>query len=122
MSAILVSTSLVILLVLPGSRASAEQAPACLPIPVFERGQVVRRVCIEHDEARDVTRLDLGDQWVPTIFSETPDRPQSYRQTFVALANERIGEGRSWDTARRDRYFELYGIFPQHRGRARPAP
>ena len=58
------------------------------------------------------TLLDLGDGWAPAIFSETLDHPQPYRRTFVALANERIGEGRQWDTARRNRYFELYGIFP----------
>jgi hypothetical protein len=59
-----------------------------------------------------VTTVDLGDHWAPEIFSETGDHPQSYRARFVALANEDLGEGRDWDVARRDRYFELYGIFP----------
>jgi len=58
------------------------------------------------------SRVDLSDEWTPATFSETAERPQSYRATFLALANERIGEGRAWDTARRDRYFELFGIFP----------
>ena len=58
------------------------------------------------------TTVDLGDRWAPEIFAETSDRPQSYRRTFVALANEEVGQGREWDVARRDRHFELYGIFP----------
>ena len=59
------------------------------------------------------TVIDLGDDWAPSIFdAENADQPQPYRATFVALANERIGDTRPWDAARRDRYFELYGIFP----------
>lgn len=56
--------------------------------------------------------LDLGDEWTPQILSETADLPQSYRGTFVALANQRVGTGSEWDSARLDRYFELFGIFP----------
>jgi hypothetical protein len=59
-----------------------------------------------------LTVVDLGDDWAPGIFSETADQPQSYRATFVALENEHIGDTRAWETARRDQYFELFGIFP----------
>lgn len=58
------------------------------------------------------TSIDLGDAWAPRIFSETPEWPQSYRATYVALANERPGEGDEWETERSDRYFELFGISP----------
>ena len=56
------------------------------------------------------TVIDLGDDWAPAIFSETDARPQSYRSRLVALANERPDAAD--ETARRDRYFELFGIFP----------
>jgi hypothetical protein len=90
---------------------AAAVAPACTPIPLFENGGALRTVCAEQ-AARDFTVLDLHDEWVPAIFSETADQLQSYRQIYVALANERLGTGREWETARYDRYFELYGIFP----------
>jgi hypothetical protein len=68
-------------------------------------------VPVGHD-ATGSTVVDLRDEWVPDILSETVDLPQSYRRTFVALANQQIGTGSQWDAARRDRYFELFGIFP----------
>jgi hypothetical protein len=57
-----------------------------------------------------LTVLDLGDDWAPRIFSETNDLPQSHRKQFVALANQRpdAAGGSAW----RDRFYELYGIFP----------
>jgi hypothetical protein len=60
----------------------------------------------------ETTVVDLADEWTPQILSETADLPQSYRRTFVALANQRVDAGSEWDTARRDQYFELFGIFP----------
>jgi hypothetical protein len=84
---------------------------SCDLVPLYEHGNVVGQVCADKN-AGGATVLDLGDEWAPAIFSETPEHPQPYRRTFVALANERLGEGRQWDAARRDRYFELYGIFP----------
>jgi hypothetical protein len=56
--------------------------------------------------------IDLGDDWVPRILTETPEAPQAYREMFVAIANERFGDGAEWEGARRDRYHELFGIFP----------
>lgn len=99
--------SLILLLtgVVPASKAD------CALVPLYEQGRVVGQVCADNNDGA-VTILDLGDEWAPAIFAETPDHPQSYRRTVVALANERIGEGGQWVTARRDRYFELYGIFP----------
>ena len=39
-------------------------------------------------------------------------REQEYRATFLDLANERVGQGSRLRTARLDRYYELFGIFP----------
>lgn len=58
------------------------------------------------------TVIDLRDEWTPRVFSETAEQPQSYRSTFIALAAERAGEAPEWETARRDRHYELFGIFP----------
>ena len=97
---------------IPGARAAGSDPPgACSTVPLFEAGHAVRPVCAEQRNA-DFTVVDLADEWTPAVFTETPDRPQGYRGTFIALANERFGAGREWETARRDRYFELYGIFP----------
>jgi hypothetical protein len=34
------------------------------------------------------------------------------RSTFIALANERLGATKGWETARGERFYELFGIFP----------
>ena len=96
-------------LVLGGvSRASA--AP-CSPVPVYDAGTTLGAICAEAPEP-DLVMVSLDDGWAPRILSETPELPQAYRVTFVALANERIGPEHSWDDARRDRHFELFGISP----------
>lgn len=83
----------------------------CSKVPVFDHGQSVGEICADAPHP-GLTLVDLSDAWAPAVFSETPEQRQPYRQTFVDLANERIGQGREWETARRDHYFELFGIFP----------
>ncbi len=34
--------------------------------------------------------VDLSDEWAPFIFSEEEGKPNRYRQTFIALANNRV--------------------------------
>ncbi len=96
---------------LSGPLVAVRNETACTTAPLYDNGKILARVCTEKKDV-DVALLNLDDEWTPGIFSETPERPQIYRGTFVALANDRIGEGRHWDPARRDRYFELFGIFP----------
>jgi hypothetical protein len=96
---------------LAGESSAVADGAACATVPLFENGSVARQVCGEQNNT-GFTLLDLRDDWAPAIFAETSDRPQSYRRTFIALANEQIGQGREWGTARRDRYLELFGIFP----------
>jgi hypothetical protein len=81
----------------------------CRPVQVMDNGRPAGTTCLDRPSP-GMTVLDLGDAWTPRIFSDAPDRPQAYRATFIALANEHL-EGAT-ASARRDRYYELYGIAP----------
>lgn len=86
-------------------------ASGCTAVPLFESGRPTSMVRAESPPA-DVVVLNLSDDWAPALFSESPELPQPYRPTFLALANQRPGTGRAWDIARQDRHYELFGIFP----------
>jgi hypothetical protein len=98
-------------------RATADEAAAdCdAPVPLFEAGREVGRVCVEGARHQGLTVVDLSDDWVPLVFRD-PDNlvqlPQPYRATYVALANEEFQRGADGDRPRRDAFLELYGIFP----------
>lgn len=89
----------------------ADHASTCQPIPVFDRGMRQGDLC-DPIAAVGTTLLDLGDDWAPAAFSESPELPQPYRATFVGLANERPESGEGGGLAATDRYYELFGIFP----------
>ncbi|HEY8923526.1 MAG TPA: peptidoglycan-binding protein [Polyangia bacterium] len=92
--------------------AAAETAHLpCDRVALYGGGRTVEQVCAEAP-GEDVVVLELGDDWTPLMFSDTPDRPLAYRSTFLALANERLESEAGLRTARRDRYFELFGVFP----------
>jgi hypothetical protein len=60
---------------------------------VVESSAHVRKK-IDEAQAAGFTDVDLSDEWTPFIFSESdgpgrPVKPNSYRNTFVALANDR---------------------------------
>ncbi len=84
-------------------------------VPVLEAGREVGRVCVADAPRYGLTILDLSDDWVPLVFRD-PDnlvqRPQPFRGTYVALANEEYPPGPEGDRARHDAFLELYGIFP----------
>jgi hypothetical protein len=85
---------------------------------VFEAGREVGRVCVEDARRYGLTLLDLSDDWVPLVFRDPENlvqRPQPYRGTYVALANEEYPPGPEGDRARHDAFLELYGIFPSFR-------
>ncbi len=53
-----------------------------------------RRESVAEARAQGLLDVDLSDEWAPFIFSESdgansPVKPNRYRQTFVALANDR---------------------------------
>lgn len=92
---------------------AAEPAACPDPVPVFVDGVETRRVCAEEAGRAGLTVVDLSDDWVPLPLRAVDDHP--YRATYVALANEELGDGPAWARARQDRFFELYGIPPSFR-------
>jgi hypothetical protein len=84
----------------------------CPSVPLYDHGRVSSYLCAGTAVQAGLTVLDLSNGWAPTLFSEQADLPQPYRPMYIALANERLGGSKEWDTARRDRYYELFGISP----------
>jgi hypothetical protein len=84
----------------------------CLSVPVYEQGRVSSYLCAGAAAQAGLTVVDLSNGWAPRLFSEQADLPQPYLPMYIALANERLGAGKEWDTARGDRYYELFGISP----------
>ena len=66
------------------------------------------------DNARrdGLTVVDLSDDWLPYVFSETSDKPQPLRPYLIDLANGRFRPNKAYARAREDRFFEAFGIFP----------
>lgn len=102
------------LIALPGvaqaSESSRAWSPVCTSVPWFDGGAARGAVCADQANDAGLTVLDLSDDWLPSVLSETTDRPQPLRRQLVDLANERFGRGDA--VARRDAHFELYGIPP----------
>ncbi len=57
----------------------------------------------------NVISLDLSTHWAPRVLAG------GYRESYVALADERFDQAAEADRARRERYLELYGIPPNFR-------
>ena len=103
-----------------GGAAGVTQAiPRCSdPVPVFEGGREIRRVCTADAPEEGLTVVDLSDDWVPFVLRDSGDpaqSPQPYRAAYVALANEEYPAGPQGDRPRHDRFLELYGIAPTFR-------
>lgn len=94
--------------------AAAAPRPACaVAVPVFEAGRQVGEVCEDGASAAGLTIVDLSGTWAPRVFAGDGEQgPVPYRDTYVRLAREDFGDDPSWDRARADRWFELYGIWP----------
>lgn len=56
--------------------------------------------------------VDLSDDAVPLIFSQTPESPNRYRKTFVDIANDRTDEKGQPLPEGRHNFVELFGIPP----------
>jgi hypothetical protein len=91
--------------------ASRASAAPCTAVPIYDAGSVPGVVCAD-EPGRELVLVSLDDAWAPRILSETPELPQAYRATFEALANERLDAESVGPEQRRDRHFELFGIFP----------
>jgi hypothetical protein len=92
--------------------AAAAEAAANIPIMVIEGGKVVGQKTAEAARKEGLTVVDLSDEWLPVVFSQTPDKPQPLRPFLLNLANGRLGTGRLYARAHEDRFFEVFGIFP----------
>jgi hypothetical protein len=82
-----------------------------------ERFEAPREVVIAQAEARGYTVIDLGDSWVPYIFTHqtpgTEDRSENaYASRYVDLANDRTDHDGDALADHEHNYLELYGIPP----------
>jgi hypothetical protein len=113
-AAVGLAAALTVALVAIATRTRGAPQPrltACPSLPVFVDGRVGSRVCVDEAARLGLTALSLSDDWLSSVFSETEDQPQPMRGRLLALAKERLlGAGQV--SARRDRHFELYGLFP----------
>src|SRR5579884_1096122 len=107
----------------PREAGAAAQAPApapsprLQPVPLWKDGKPAGEVDLARPHDARIVVLDLGEEWVPYIFTErsSPDQepiPQSYRATYLALARGDFPNDHHGKRAKKDRYLELYGILP----------
>ena len=87
------------------------------PIPFWKAGKIVARVDATAVGARSQLVLDLGEAWVPFLFTDGTDaegKPltNGYRPTYLALARGEFPDSQDGERARNDKYLELYGIMP----------
>src|SRR6186713_714671 len=81
-------------------------------VVVVDGGRVTGQTTPEAARKDGLTIVDLSDDWLPYVFSETPDKPQPLRPFLLDLANGRTGKGKGYARANEDRFFEVFGIFP----------
>ena len=82
------------------------------------RGDVAEKQTVEAARAAGLLDVDLTDGWAPFIFQDgsgadgEAGKPNAYRATFLALANDRVNpEGRSPHRGEHN-YLEVFGIPP----------
>ncbi len=84
---------------------------------IFEPGEEPREMDIGQAEARGYTVVDLSNTWTPYIFTEKTPGAQdandnTYRSTYVGLANDRVDSDGDALPEHGHNYLELYGIPP----------
>jgi hypothetical protein len=73
---------------------------------------------VDAARAAGLLDVDLSDGWAPSIFQDVSDapgdepKPNAYRETFVALANERTDEEGQPPKHGAHNYLEVFGIPP----------
>jgi hypothetical protein len=77
---------------------------------VVEGGRATGQTTPESARKDGLTVVDLSDDWLPYVFSETPEKPQPLRPYLIDLANERFRSGKEYAKPREDRHFEAFGI------------
>src|SRR5262245_48233698 len=76
--------------------AAAADAAAKEPIAVLEGGRVAGQKMRDVARKDGLTVVDLSDDWLPFVFSETPDKPQPLRTFLLDLANGRTRQGKQY--------------------------
>jgi hypothetical protein len=87
------------------------------PVPLWEHGKTERQVDAANASASGYVVLDLGEAWVPYIFSDGvndkgKELKNSYRDVYLQLARGEFPDNYHGERAREDKYLELYGIMP----------
>jgi len=84
----------------------------------YDKG-VAKKITIAEARAAGLLDVDLGDAWAPFIFQDTsgdlekdPPKPNTYRETFVALANDRVNEDGQPMRGGEHNFLEVFGIPP----------
>jgi hypothetical protein len=90
----------------------AQPAPVLTEVMIVEGGRTVSQTTPEAARKDGLTVVDLSDDWLPAVFSETPEKPQPLRPFLLDLANGRFRSGKSYARPREDKFFEAFGIFP----------
>jgi hypothetical protein len=105
--------------------------PKRAPLPALAAGEtyrfengVAKKMTLAEAHATGLLDVDLGDAWAPFIFQDsgggdpetvtTPDppKPNAYRATFVALANDRVNDEGQPPKPGEHNYLEVFGIPP----------
>jgi hypothetical protein len=98
------------------------------PLPALAAGEtyaydggVARKLTIEAARAAGLLDVDLGDGWAPYILQDgggdggegDVSKPNDYRETFVALANDKLAaDGRQSTSVGDQNFLEVFGIPP----------
>jgi hypothetical protein len=87
------------------------------PVPLWEDGKITRQVDAATASSKGMVVLDLGEAWVPYIFSDGTSEsgkplPNAYREIYEQLARGEFPDNYHGERAREDKYLELYGIMP----------
>ncbi len=114
----------------PASAAPVAAKPSRPPIPAraalpalaagetyaYDRG-VARKLTVAGARAAGLLDVDLGDGWAPYILQDgggegDAAKPNDYRATFVALANDKLSADGQSTSAGDDNFLEVFGIPP----------
>jgi hypothetical protein len=103
------------------TKPSIPKRPALAPLGPgetyrYEKG-VATKMSVAAARTAGLLDVDLADPWAPLIFQDTtgpedPAKPNAYRATFVALANEQIDDNGLPLRQGDHNYFEVFGIPP----------
>lgn len=98
-------------------RVDSRPPPMAQPVDFWENGKTEKKVDAATASLSSKIVLDLGNKWTPYLFTESSGteenaKPNEYRSTYIALANERWPKDHHGERAREDEYLELYGIAP----------